>query len=40
MTISGLVQRAFSQREPNVGPPSVSDAMMIDAANRHIRMPV
>ncbi len=40
ITSSGLVQRVFSQREPKVGPPSVSAATMIEAANRHIRMPV
>src|SRR5882757_3196573 len=40
MTSNGLVQRVFSQREPNVAPPSVSAAVMIEAANRHIRMPV
>src|SRR6476469_1844503 len=39
MMSSGLVQRTFSQREPKVAPPSVSDATMIEAANRHIRMP-
>jgi hypothetical protein len=40
ITNSGLVQRVFTQREPKVGPPSVNAAKMIEAANRHIRMPV
>ena len=40
ITSSGLVQLTFSQREPKVGPPSVIAATMIEAANRHIRMPV
>ena len=40
MTNSGLVQRASFQREPKVGPPSVTAAMMMVAANMHISMPV
>ena len=40
MTSSGLVQRASFQREPKVGPPSVTAAMMMVAANRHISRPV
>ena len=40
MTSSGLVQRASFQREPKVGPPSLTAAMMMVMAKTHIRMPV
>jgi hypothetical protein len=40
MISSGLLQRAPSQREPKVGPPSVTAATIIVAANTHISSPV
>ena len=40
MTSSGLVQRASFQRAPKLGPPSVTAATMMVAANRHISTPV
>src|SRR3954451_12753843 len=40
ITSNGLVQRVFSQRDAKVTLPSVRAENMIEAENRHIRMPV